>query len=101
MVIPKIHVPDFWAAPEEVARDVAAGALRVGRAIRKALAPQGLNLITSAGAVAEQTMFHLHLHVVPRWANDNFGEIWPTSRRYEDASLENVADRVRQACTAE
>ena len=75
-----------------------AAVLCVGRAINTSIQPQGMNLITSAGSTAEQTVFHLHLHVVPRWENDGFGRIWPTDTRYEDARLDRVADRTREAC---
>ena len=71
--------------------------LRVGRAIRASLEPDGLNLITSAGETAEQTVYHLHLHVVPRWKKDGFGPIWPLGERYENADLGNVAERIRVA----
>jgi histidine triad (HIT) family protein len=57
-----------------------------------------MNLITSAGSAAEQTVFHLHLHVVPRWRRDGFGDIWPTDRSYTDPALDEVAKRIRDAC---
>jgi histidine triad (HIT) family protein len=58
-----------------------------------------MNLITSAGRTAEQTVFHLHLHVVPRWKRDGFGTIWPKDdHAFEDSTIENIADRLRQAC---
>jgi histidine triad (HIT) family protein len=72
--------------------------IRVGRAIEASLDPDGMNFITSAGKTADQTVFHLHLHVVPRWERDGFGDIWPGGRRYEDAELVDVADRIREAC---
>ena len=76
-----------------------AAVIRVGRAIDSSLKPEGMNLITSAGKVAEQTVPHLHLHLVPRWKKDDFGPIWPLEdKKYEDAELENVADRIREAC---
>jgi histidine triad (HIT) family protein len=73
--------------------------IRVGRAINQALMPEGMNLITSAGETAEQTVFHLHLHLVPRWHRDGFGPIWPIEGKYEDADMENVASRIREACS--
>jgi iron complex transport system ATP-binding protein len=75
-----------------------AAVIRVGRAIGASLKPEGMNLITSAGKVAEQSVFHLHLHVVPRWQRDGFGQIWPVEGKFEDADLEDVADRIREAC---
>jgi len=56
--------------------------IKVGNAIQTALSPAGMNLISSAGRVAEQTIFHLHLHLVPRTEGDRLGPIWP-----EDAEL--------------
>ena len=77
-----------------------AAVIRVGRAIDRSLKPEGMNLITSAGKVAEQTVFHVHLHIVPRWHRDGFGRIWPVEGKFEDADLENVADRIREACAS-
>lgn len=98
LVIPRIHVPDLWAAGDDLGAELMAAVIRVGRAIDIGLAPQGLNLITSAGSTAEQTVFHLHLHVVPRWEKDGFGQIWPAGKKYDDARLEHVAERIRKAC---
>lgn len=98
LVIPRVHVTDLWEADPAVASELMAGVIQVGQAINAAVKPEGMNLITSAGAAAEQTIFHLHLHVVPRWQNDGFGRIWPTDGKYENADLDNVADRIREAC---
>ncbi len=98
LVIPRQHVADLWAVDPALGSELMAGVIRVGRAIRTALAPEGLNLITSEGRVATQTVFHLHLHVVPRWKQDGFGQIWPAGKRCDDTSLERVADRIRDAC---
>lgn len=100
LVIPRVHVTDLWEAEPRLASELISGAIRVGRAIGVAVKPEGMNLITSAGSAAEQTIFHLHLHVVPRWRRDGFGQIWPAEGRYEDADLGNVADRIRDACRA-
>jgi histidine triad (HIT) family protein len=75
-----------------------AAVIKVGRAIKSALEPEGMNLISSAGEAAEQTIFHLHMHLVPRWQQDGFGRIWPNKERWEDVELGDVANRIRQAC---
>jgi diadenosine tetraphosphate (Ap4A) HIT family hydrolase len=98
LVIPRAHVADLWQVDPLLGNDLMAAVIRVGRAIETALTPEGMNLITSAGETAEQTVFHLHLHLVPRWHRDGFGRIWPKEDKYEDADLENVADRIRAAC---
>lgn len=98
LVIPREHISDLWKAEPSLAAELITAVIKVGRAIRTALKPDGMNLITSAGRVAEQTVFHLHLHVVPRWQQDGFGDIWPPPRKYTNEQLENVADRIRAAC---
>jgi histidine triad (HIT) family protein len=99
LVIPRTHVSDLWKADGTVAAELMAAVIKVGRAIQSALSPEGMNLITSAGETAEQTVFHLHLHVVPRWRRDGFDRIWPPESQYEDADLGDVASRVRTACS--
>jgi histidine triad (HIT) family protein len=98
LVVPRRHIPDLWSADLELAADLTAAVIDVGRAIRSALTPDGLNLITSSGDEAEQTVFHLHLHVVPRYRDDGFGNIWPPKRDIPEIDLEGVADRIRDEC---
>ena len=70
---------------------------RVGRAIETAVEPDGMNLITSAGKAAEQTVFHLHLHLVPRWEDDGFA-IWPPKVPMAKGLKQDLAQAVREAC---
>jgi len=98
LIIPRKHVADLWKAEPALGAELMVAVIRVGRAINASLKPDGMNLITSAGTVAEQSVFHLHLHVVPRWRRDGFGDIWPPSKKYTDAQIENVAERIRAAC---
>lgn len=102
MVIPRVHVPDLWALDDPaLGAEVMAAVIRVGRAIQAAVQPEGLNLISSAGAVAEQTVFHMHLHVVPRWRRDGFDAIWaPATQQIDDESRERLAVRIREACAS-
>lgn len=98
LIIPRVHVPDLWRVKSPLSNELMAAVIRVGNAIESALSPEGMNLITSAGATAEQSVFHLHLHLVPRWRQDGFGHIWPRGQRYERAELDDVAMRIRLAC---
>jgi histidine triad (HIT) family protein len=98
LVIPRTHVDDLWQVHQSLGTDLMSAVIQVGRAIQTSLSPEGMNLITSAGKTAEQTVFHLHLHLVPRWTKDGFGRIWPLDKRYENADLGDVASRIRDAC---
>jgi histidine triad (HIT) family protein len=98
LVIPRTHFRDLWSVGPDLSGELMTGCVNVGRAVQLALKPDGMNLITSAGSIAEQTVFHLHLHIVPRWKRDGFGPIWPPESKYEDADLVDVADRIRSEC---
>jgi histidine triad (HIT) family protein len=100
LVIPRLHVANLWAVDDVLQAPLMGAVIRVGRAIDTALRPEGMNLITSDGRAAEQTVGHLHLHLVPRWQRDGFGKIWPPGQRYEDEALEDVAERVRMECSS-
>ncbi|MGD1204826.1 HIT family protein [Mycobacterium seoulense] len=77
LVVPTDHIPDIWALDDATATMLTEATLRVARAVKTALSPEGLNIIQSNGAAATQTVQHLHVHVVPRWAGDSMGQIWP------------------------
>lgn len=97
LVAPKVHVRDFWKAQPSLTEGLAVAVLTVGKGIMSALQPDGMNLITSAGEAASQTVNHLHLHVVPRWENDRIGRIWPPDRPLAEQVKEDVAERIRAA----
>ena len=97
LIIPRAHVTDLWAAEHALGAELITAVIRVGRAIQRAVTPEGMNLISSSGEAAEQTVFHLHFHVVPRWRRDGFGRIWPPERPMDEAAKEDLADLVRAA----
>lgn len=74
--------------------------VQVGKAIREALSPDGMNVINSVGEAAQQTVYHVHFHLVPRWHGDHIGNIWPPSEPWSEAVKDEVADRIRAACQA-
>jgi histidine triad (HIT) family protein len=100
LVIPRLHVEDLWQVEPSLGAALMIAVIAVGQALGRALAPDGMNLITSAGSAAEQTVFHLHLHVVPRWRDDGFGQIWPKEGVVADVDLDQIADEVRVAYAA-
>ncbi len=98
LVVPKVHVRDFLELDERTGSGLVNATVHVGRAIREALNPEGMNAITSAGSAATQTVFHLHVHLVPRWEGDKIGRIWPPAQPWIEAMEGEVAQLVRAAC---
>lgn len=98
LIIPRAHTADLWRLDRDGAEELMRAVIRVGHAIEDALAPEGMNLITSAGEAAEQTIYHVHLHLVPRWRDDGFGRIWPMESLVSGREEQDAADRIRAAC---
>jgi histidine triad (HIT) family protein len=96
LLIPKAHVTDFLSCPPPLTADLAVVAAGLGRAIRGALAADGMNLISSAGEAATQTVFHLHLHLIPRWDDDALGDLWPLRGSDGELDTRDVAQRIRR-----
>lgn len=95
LVIPKRHVEDILSLDMGLGVKLLSAVLLLGQALRSSLSPEGLNVITSAGEAASQTVYHLHFHLVPRWRGDGMGDIWPPKRAWNDKELDDLADVVR------
>lgn len=76
LVIPRRHAEDLLAISEEDLRHTAVAAQRVAKRMEQTLAPDGFNLLNSTRAAAWQTVFHFHIHVVPRYEDDPLKLPW-------------------------
>ncbi len=73
LVIPKRHLPDLADLDDELAGEMVAVARRLAAALRRSdLRCDGVNLFYADGEAAFQEVFHSHLHVFPRYADDGF-----------------------------
>jgi histidine triad (HIT) family protein len=76
LVVPRKHSADMLEiAAEDLAATMSA-AQRLTRRVKQALGADGVNLINSCGAAAWQTVFHFHVHVVPRYEDDPLKLPW-------------------------
>lgn len=93
LVIPKPHWENVFETPAPALGAVMATAKRVAHAIRAAIAPPGLGVYQVNGRAAGQTVFHYHVHLIPRYEGislDLHGR-----RRADRAELDRVAERIR------
>ena len=96
LVMPKRHARDLWEVTSDDAERTMAASLQVARMIRHALAPDGINLVHASDPAAWQTVFHFHLHVIPRYKGDSLIPPWPLNQPEADRSvLEALAQRLR------
>jgi histidine triad (HIT) family protein len=76
LVIPRAHATDVHAIDAQDLSAVAAAAKRLAAKARDNLGAEGVNLLNSSGAVAWQTVFHFHMHVIPRYTGDPLRLPW-------------------------
>lgn len=100
MVIPRMHLPDIWHLEDATAQQLSLTTLRIATAIRDTLHPDGLNIIQSNGEAASQSVFHLHVHLVPRMDGDRIGRIWPPESHYSEREKDEAWELLRTACRA-
>jgi histidine triad (HIT) family protein len=94
LVALKAHVESIFALDEARAAAVFRTAARVARAIRDAFAPQGLSVYQANGAAAGQTVFHFHIHLVPRHEGDGMALSWPVKNPPREKLIE-YAGKIR------
>lgn len=73
LILPKNHYANLYELPEDKAADVMRLAKRMMTAMTEKLHCDGFNIVQNNGKVAGQTVFHFHMHLIPRYEND--GEI--------------------------
>ena len=94
LVVPKAHAATLYDVETEDLKAAIATAKKVAGAIRKALNPDGLNLLQANGAAAFQSVPHFHLHLIPRWTNDGKGFDWKEVAGSREEIM-GTADRIR------
>ena len=94
LVAVKKHAENLYALDDVQAGAVLRSAARVARAIRDAFAPQGLSVYQANGKAAGQTVFHYHVHLVPRHDGDGMALSWPVKNPPRE-QLEAHAAKIR------
>jgi histidine triad (HIT) family protein len=76
LVVPKAHAANLLEIDPSDLTAVALAAQQLAKRVPQALGAEGVNLINSCGSAAWQTVFHFHLHVIPRYADDPLKLPW-------------------------
>ena len=94
LVALKKHAENIFALDDAQAAAVFGSVARVARAIRGAFEPQGLSVYQANGAAAGQTVFHLHIHLLPRYEGDGMALTWPVKNPPRE-KLAEYAQKIR------
>lgn len=97
LVLPKLHVETLDETPPEVAAALMQTVVRMTGAVRRTFRPDGVNVWQSNGVAAGQEVFHVHVHLFPRWTGDGHFRIYPgRAPNAPRETLDHLAHRLRQ-----
>ena len=96
LVIPKQHYRNIYDMPAEIGSKIMQVSIPIANAIKTALNPDGLNLFQANEAAGFQTVFHFHLHLIPRWENDSIRSPW-RPREADVAEIGDIAAKIQNA----
>ncbi|MFC5735768.1 HIT family protein [Cytobacillus gottheilii] len=97
LVIPKVHSENVYELDEETAANYFKAIPEISRAIKAAYNPIGLNLLNNNGEAAGQSVFHYHMHLIPRYGQgDGMGVVWKSNQSaYTPADLQEIASSIK------
>lgn len=98
LVIPKVHKENLYELTPEIARNLFEVVPDIANALKTEYQPVGLNTINNNGEAAGQTVFHYHLHLIPRYGKgDGFGAVWKTNTsEYSPQMLQEMAANINK-----
>ena len=94
LLLPKNHFANLFELDDETAQKAILVAKKMAGKMKAALRADGFNLVQNNGEAAGQTVFHFHMHLIPRYENDNAGILWePGETTPEDmAEVKRLVD---------
>ncbi|HDR3195848.1 TPA: HIT family protein [Staphylococcus aureus] len=98
LLIPKKASANIFETDEETMKHIGAALPKVANAIKRAFNPDGLNIIQNNGEFADQSVFHIHFHLIPRYENDidGFGYKWETHEDIIDNDAkQQIAEQIQ------
>jgi histidine triad (HIT) family protein len=94
LIIPRVHYRDFLELEPRCYTSLLEAAKVVAGALVKSMNLEGFNLFSNNGSIAGQSVFHFHLHVTPRYQNDDIRFVLEL-KKYENGEMRRYADLIR------
>ena len=97
LIICKGDYKDIYELPDSVASHMFLVAKHVGLALRSSLNCEGINLFSNNGSIAGQTVFHFHIHLIPRFKDDTFKIPISISNKVSEDEFKKRAQLIRNS----
>ena len=95
LILPKHHYANLYEIPEEMAAKAMVLAKRMAAAMTEALGCDGFNIVQNNGEAAGQTVFHFHMHMIPRYANGPQMVLWNPGK-LDDTEKTEIIENVKK-----
>ncbi len=94
LIIPKEHCTNIYDIDEDIAAKVMKTAKKLATKMTVALNCDGFNLLQNNGETAGQTMFHFHMHLIPRYKDADNNMLKFTSVSFSDEEMDSIRDQI-------
>lgn len=98
LIIPKVHKENIFEMSPELAGNIFESVPKAAKAVKAAFQPAGLNIVNNNGEIAGQTVFHFHIHLIPRYGKeDGFNTFWKSNQSdYTPDDLQKIAEEIKK-----
>lgn len=93
LVVPRDPFANIFELPEELAGHIFKVTTKIASALKNTFQAQGLNILSNNGEVSGQTVFHFHLHLIPRYDKDELK--FPLKNNIGNLNQEDYKERAR------
>lgn len=97
LIIPKQHFDNIFDINVEILKEIVETARELAEKVKNNLGAAGVNLVNASGKSAEQSVFHFHLHLIPRYENDNLemNKWWQSkTQKPSQEELKKIAEKI-------
>lgn len=94
LLIPKKHFESIFDIDESYLKEIISVAKEISASLKNKLGADGVNILHASGKEAQQSVFHFHIHLVPRYKNDKL-DTWPKSN-YRELNFDEITRKIRR-----
>lgn len=96
LVVPKTHAKNILDVSEDTLARMMPAVKKVSKAVFEGMGAAGLNITMNNERAAGQVIFHLHIHIIPRFEGDGL-KVWTRKTPYKSGEMEQVAEKIKKA----